>query len=44
MSYLLLSGKKKGRLLATFSKGIIVRNTGLFNIMVLTRTTGNGQD
>lgn len=44
MSYPPLSGKKKGRSLATFSKGIIVRNTRLFNIMVLTRTTENELD
>ncbi|MFB1415981.1 MULTISPECIES: hypothetical protein [Klebsiella] len=44
MGYLLPSGKKKGRLMATFRKWIIVRNAGLFNIMVLTRTTENGLD
>ncbi|MEG8522101.1 hypothetical protein U4P96_02565 [Klebsiella pneumoniae] len=44
MGYLLLSGKKKGRSEATFDKGIIVQNSGLFNIMVLTRTTENGLD
>ncbi|WP_262985828.1 hypothetical protein [Klebsiella michiganensis] len=44
MGYLLLSGKKKGRAVATFGKGIIVRNGWPFNIMVLTRTTENGLD
>ncbi|WP_276608584.1 hypothetical protein [Raoultella planticola] len=44
MGYLLLSGKKKGRSVATFRKWIIVQNMGPFNIMVLTRTSENGLD
>ncbi len=42
MGYLLLSGKKKGRSLATLSDGKNVQNNGLFNIRVLTRTEENG--
>jgi hypothetical protein len=44
MGYLLDYGQQKGRAVATFGKGIIVQNSGLFNIMVLTRTTENGLD
>ncbi|WKE08134.1 hypothetical protein [Enterobacter asburiae] len=44
MGYLLDYGQQKGRPEATLLDGKNVRNNGLFNIRVLTRTDENGLD